>query len=181
MAKTPSSMIPLGSELPKFNLPDAISDEYVSDEKVILQNGLLVLFICNHCPFVIHVENEIRKLGQELPAQGVGVVAISSNDIIKYPQDAPGEMKKKDYSFPYLFDDSQEVAKAFDAACTPDIFLYDGSRKLVYRGQLDSSRPGSNIPVTGEDLRRAVSDLIGGKEVSAVQVPSLGCNIKWKE
>jgi thiol-disulfide isomerase/thioredoxin len=159
MAKTPSSMIPLGSELPKFNLPDAISDEYVSDEKVILQNGLLVLFICNHCPFVIHVENEIRKLGQELPAQGV--VAISSNDIIKYPQDAPVEMKKKDYSFPYLFDESQEAATAFDAACTPDIFLYDGSRKLVYRGQLDSSRPGSDIPVTGEDLRRAVSDLIG--------------------
>lgn len=180
MAKTPSVMIPLGSSLPKFELPDATSGEVISSDNLIKDKGLLVLFICNHCPFVIHVESEIRRLGNDLQKLGVGVVAISSNDVVQYPQDGPEEMAKKDYSFPYLYDESQDVAKAFDAACTPDIFLYDGNQKLVYRGQLDSSRPGSDIPVTGEDLRKAVKDLVDNRPISQNQIPSMGCNIKWR-
>ncbi len=181
MARTPSVMIPLGTEIPKFNLPDTISGESASSDSLFKDKGLLVMFICNHCPFVLHIESELVKLGLELPNQGVGVVAISSNDVLKYPQDGPLEMAKKDYSFPYLYDESQDVAKAFDAACTPDFFLYNSDKKLVYRGQLDSSRPGSEIPVTGEDLRRAVSLLVAGENIDDNQTPSLGCNIKWKE
>lgn len=174
-------MIPLGSDLPHFSLLDTMSGEFLSEDKVIKDKGLLVLFICNHCPFVIHVEEEIRRLGRELMNQDVGVVAISSNDVMQYPQDGPSEMTKKDYSFPYLYDETQEVAKAFDAACTPDIFLYSGNRKLVYRGQLDNSRPGTSIPVTGEDLRRAVASLVANQPIDENQIPSMGCNIKWKE
>jgi len=129
---------------------------------------------------VIHVEDEIRRLGVDLQKQGLGVVAVSSNDVLQYPDDAPAEMAKKDYSFPYVYDETQGVAKAFDAACTPDIYLYDGNKKLVYRGQLDGSRPGNGIAVTGEDLRQAVKSLLSGEKISEKQIPSLGCNIKWR-
>lgn len=181
MAKTPSVMIPLGSELPKFKLPDTISGKQVSSADLTTDKGLLVMFICNHCPFVIHVESELRSLGANLQNQGLGVVAISSNDVAQYPDDGPEEMAKKDYSFPYLYDETQEVAKAFDAACTPDIYLYDANNKLVYRGQLDGARPGNGIPVTGEDIRKAVGSLLKGQPIDQNQIPSLGCNIKWKE
>lgn len=180
MAKTPSVMIPLGSNLPKFELPDTISGKHISSDRLTTEKGLLVMFICNHCPFVIHVERELRSLGADLQKQGLGVVAISSNDVTQYPDDGPEEMAKKDYSFPYLYDETQEVAKMFDAACTPDIYLYDANKKLVYRGQLDGARPGNDIPVTGEDIRKAVASLLAGEKVDENQTPSIGCNIKWK-
>ncbi len=184
MARTPSNMLALDTEAPDFNLLDTVSDTFYSLSDVKGSRGTVVMFICNHCPFVIHVNPEIAQLGREYQAKGIGFVAISSNDVVNYPQDAPHLMKKNaqelGYTFPYLYDETQEVAKAYDAACTPDFYLFDADMRLVYRGQLDDSRPGNGIPLTGNDLRNALDSLLGGKEISAVQKPSIGCNIKWK-
>jgi len=183
MARTPSTMLPLGSVAPDFRLPDP-SGRLVSRSDVAGKAGLLVMFICNHCPYVKHVQGALAKLGQEYPPRGIGMVAINANDPRNYPEDAPARMaveaKEAGYSFPYLFDESQTVAKAFQAACTPDFFLFDRSYKLFYRGQLDDSRPGSDILVTGKDLRNALEALLEGKLPPREQKPSLGCNIKWK-
>lgn len=184
MALTPSTMMPLGTQAPDFTLPDAVSGADKSLADVAGNKGTLVMFICNHCPFVQHVENELVALANDFISQGISVVAINSNDVVQYPQDGPEAMaaraKEKAYPFSYLFDDSQAVAKAYDAACTPDFFLFDGDLACVYRGQLDSSRPGNQIPVTGSDLRAAISALLAGEAISSEQKPSAGCNIKWK-
>lgn len=185
MARTPSNMLPLGTTAPSFNLLDTISDEYISIDTIKGTHGTVVMFICNHCPFVIHVNKGIVNLANDYKQKGIGFVAISSNDINNYPQDAPDLMKinakKEHYSFPYLYDATQEVAKAYDAACTPDFYIFDADLKLAYRGQLDNSRPGNGIPVTGTDMRAALDALCQGKTVSEHQKPSIGCNIKWKE
>lgn len=182
MARIPSTMIPLGTKAPDFNLPDTISGEKLSLENVKGDQGTLIMFICNHCPFVIHVNQELVKLGSEYPEKGINLVAINSNDIENYPEDHPDKMmrvaRELGYAFPYLYDETQDVAKAYDAACTPDFFLFDKDLNLVYRGQLDSSRPGNDVPVTGIDLRSAMDTLLEGKEISSNQKPSLGCNIK---
>lgn len=185
MARTPSNMLPLGTKAPDFELLDTVSDQKLSLNKLKGEKGTVVMFICNHCPFVIHVNPEISKLGREYQSKGINFVAISSNDVENYPQDAPHLMKEKaqemDYTFPYLYDETQEVAKAYDAACTPDFYLFDGNLKLVYRGQLDDSRPGNGVPLTGSDLRNAMDALLEGSAISADQKPSIGCNIKWIE
>ncbi|TAI49424.1 thioredoxin family protein [Flagellimonas allohymeniacidonis] len=184
MARTPSNMLALGTQAPDFSLPDTISDKMVSLSSAKGDKGTVVMFICNHCPFVIHVNPEISKLGREYQSQGIGFITISSNDVDNYPQDAPHLMKQKaieeGYSFPYLYDETQEVAKAYDAACTPDFYLFDADLKLVYRGQLDDSRPGNGVPLTGTDLRNAMEALLSDKNIDAHQKPSIGCNIKWK-
>lgn len=185
MARTPSNMLPLGTKAPDFELLDTVSDQKLSLNNLKGEKGTVVLFICNHCPFVIHVNPEISKLGKAYQAKGINFVAISSNDVENYPQDAPHLMKEKaqemDYTFPYLYDETQEVAKAYDAACTPDFYLFDGDSKLVYRGQLDDSRPGNGLPLTGSDLRNAMDALLEGKAIDPNQKPSIGCNIKWKQ
>ncbi|NCA11368.1 thioredoxin family protein [bacterium] len=183
MVRTPSTMLPLGTPAPEFSLPN-IDGRTVSLADVAAANGTLVMFICNHCPFVKHVADQLASLGRDYAPRGVGIVAISSNDVAMHPADSPEQMlheaEQRGYVFPYLYDQTQEVAHAYHAACTPDFFLFDGSRKLVYRGQLDSSRPGNGIPVTGADLRAALDAVLGGRPVAADQIPSLGCNIKWK-
>lgn len=183
MAKTPSNMVTLGKKAPKFELHNTVDDILYSSEELFSKNGTVVMFICNHCPFVIHVIDEIVSISENYK-ENISFVAISSNDVINYPDDSPELMKKfavnKNFSFPYLFDETQEVAKSFDAACTPDFFLYNNESKLVYRGQMDDSRPGNGIPVTGNDLKSALDNLIKNKEISAEQKPSIGCNIKWK-
>ena len=183
MARTPSNMVTLGTKAPKFELLNTADDILYSSEELFSKNGTVVMFICNHCPFVIHVINKIVSISENYK-ENISFVAISSNDVINYPDDSPELMKKfavnKNFSFPYLFDETQEVAKSFDAACTPDFFLYNNESKLVYRGQMDDSRPGNGIPVTGNDLKSALDNLIKNKEISADQKPSIGCNIKWK-
>ncbi len=178
-------MLPLGTKAPDFNLVDTVSDTPISLQSSKGEKGTVVMFICNHCPFVIHVNPEISRLGKEYQAKGIGFIAISSNDVENYPQDAPHLMKQKakeeGYTFPYLYDETQDVAKAYDAACTPDIYLFNEGLELVYRGQLDDSRPGNGIPVTGTDLRNAMDALLAGDEINPEQKPSIGCNIKWKE
>jgi peroxiredoxin len=183
MVRTPSTMLPLGTPAPDFSLPN-IDGRTVSLAEVAGAKGTLVMFICNHCPFVKHVADQLAALGRDYAPRGVGIVAISSNDVATHPADSPEQMvheaEQRGYVFPYLYDQTQEVARAYHAACTPDFFLFDGSRKLVYRGQLDSSRPGNGIPVTGADLRAALDVVLAGRPVAADQIPSLGCNIKWK-
>ena len=183
MARTPSTMLALGTRAPDFSLPDTEGGT-VSLADLAGAPGLLVAFICNHCPFVIHIADMLAELGRTYPDRGVGVVAINSNDVANYPDDSPEKMieecELRGYEFPYLYDETQAVAKSFDAACTPDFFLYDHDAKLAYRGQLDGSRPGSDVPVTGEDLKAAMDALIAGEAIPADQTPSLGCNIKWK-
>lgn len=183
MAQTPSTMVALGSSAPPFRLPDT-NGKLVSLDDFRNAPALLVMFICNHCPFVKHVRAELAKLGREYQAKGAAIIAINSNDVVKYPDDSPAKMKEEvklaGYTFPYLFDESQSVAKAYDAACTPDFFVYDRHRKLVYRGQLDDSRPGNGLPVTGRDLRAALDAALASKAIPAEQRPSIGCNIKWK-
>jgi Peroxiredoxin len=185
MARTPSNMLALGTKAPHFELLDTVSNTLLSLEQVTGKKGTVIMFICNHCPFVIHVNPMISKLAKEYEPLGIGFVAISSNDVDNYPQDAPDLMKIKakeeDYSFPYLYDETQEVAQAYDAACTPDFYLFDENEMLVYRGQLDNSRPGNGIPLTGTDLKNALDALLVGKEIDPNQRPSLGCNIKWKQ
>ena len=183
MAETPSTMLPLGTMLPGFSLGDAVSGRDVSDRDFEDSEALVVMFICNHCPFVKHVVDELGRLGRDYIRRGVGIVAINSNDVRNYPQDGPVHMKalaeREGWEFPYLLDADQQVATAYRAACTPDFYLFDGERRLVYRGQLDDSRPGSGRPVTGRDLRAALEAVLGGGSVSEEQVPSVGCNIKW--
>jgi peroxiredoxin len=175
-------MLELGTKIPSFKLPDT-TGKIVSDHD-FADKPLLVLFICNHCPFVVHVRSQLAALGRDYTAKGVGIVAINSNDVANFPDDSPEKMKAEresaGYVFPYLFDESQATARAFKAACTPDIFLFDKEHKLVYRGQLDDSRPSNQIPVTAKDLRLALDALVAGQRVPSEQKPSLGCNIKWK-
>ncbi|MGB1369942.1 MAG: thioredoxin family protein [Flavobacteriaceae bacterium] len=184
MARTPSNMLPLGTNAPQFSLFDTISGDFKTLEQLRGNSGTLVMFICNHCPFVIHVNKTLVQLANSYQKVGINCVAISSNDIINYPQDGPDEMKKNaielNYSFPYLYDETQEIAKAYDAACTPDFFLFDESLKLVYRGQMDDSRPGNGICVNAKDLKHAMDCLLQKKVNTWPQKPSIGCNIKWK-
>ncbi|MDT0557260.1 thioredoxin family protein [Ichthyenterobacterium sp. W332] len=184
MARTPSNMIPLGTKAPDFNLLDTVSHQHKSLGELKGGQGTVIMFICNHCPFVIHVNPELVKLANDYNAKGVSFIAISSNDVDNYPQDGPELMTKNaienNYPFPYLYDETQEVAKAYDAACTPDLYLFNTDLELVYRGQLDDSRPGNGIPVTGKDMRYALDRILQGKAISAAQKPSIGCNIKWK-
>jgi len=182
MAATPSTMVPLGTDAPHFSLPD------FSGTPVSLADltgpGLLVVFLSNHCPFVQHVADGLGALARDLASQGIAVVGIGANDVGGYPDDRPELMGKMaeahHWRFPYLYDETQEVAKAYRAACTPDFFLFDGDRRLVYRGQMDGSRPGNGVPVTGADLRAAAAALLAGAPPPADQIPSMGCNIKWK-
>ncbi|WP_062267156.1 thioredoxin family protein [Endozoicomonas arenosclerae] len=180
MALTPSNMIELGAYAPDFQLPDPKSGQDVSLQEIKKSKGVLVMFICNHCPYVVHLEEALVQLGREYADQDVGIVAISANDAAAYPGDAPDKMALKAYPFPYLYDETQAVAKAYDAACTPDFFLFDEHLKCVYRGQFDDSRPGNGKPVTGNELKSAMSALLAGTPVSPDQSPSVGCSIKWK-
>lgn len=185
MALTPSNMLPLGTKAPDFNLVDTKDHISKSLNQLKGQKGTLIMFICNHCPFVIHVNKQLVELANDYSTKGINCIAISSNDVENYPQDGPELMKQNaidnDYPFPYLYDETQNVAKAYDAACTPDFFLFNSELKLVYTGQLDDSRPGNGIEVTGKDLRAAMNALVENKSVSANQKPSMGCNIKWKQ
>ncbi|WP_299118023.1 thioredoxin family protein [uncultured Winogradskyella sp.] len=184
MALTPSNMLPLGTKAPNFILVDTKDNIRKSLTQLKGANGTLVMFICNHCPFVIHVNEALVKLANDYSSNGINCIAISSNDVINYPQDGPELMHKhaneNNYPFPYLYDETQDIAKAYDAACTPDFFLFDSELKLVYAGQLDDSRPGNGIPVTGKDLRAAMDALVENKPINPNQKPSMGCNIKWK-
>jgi len=177
-------MLPLGTQAPDFSLLN-VDSQTISLSDFEGKPALLVMFICNHCPFVKHIAEELSALGREYQSRGAAVVAISSNDSTKYPEDSPEQMvheaESRGYVFPYLFDEDQAVAKAYKAACTPDFFLFDGDQNLVYRGQLDASRPGNDIPVTGSDLRAALDAVLSGQAVAQEQTPSIGCNIKWVE
>jgi peroxiredoxin len=177
-------MMTLGTKAPEFHLPDVVSGNEVSLTTFEGKTALLVMFICRHCPFVVHVRDELARLGRDYADTELGIVAIGSNDAETYPDDRPESLKEQaeqlGFTFPYCYDETQEVAKAYDAACTPDFYLFDGDRTLVYRGQLDGSRPGNGVPVTGEDLRRAIDQVLAGEPVDPEQRPSIGCNIKWK-
>jgi peroxiredoxin len=183
MVSTPSTMVPLGTEAPAFRLPN-VDGRMVSIEDFKDAPALLVVFMCNHCPYVKHILPHFVGLAKEYQQRGVAIVGINSNDVSSYPDDAPDKMaevsRSMGFTFPYLFDESQEVARAYGAACTPDFYLFDRSRRLVYRGQMDDSRPGNGRPVTGADLRAAMDAVLAGRPVSADQKPSVGCNIKWK-
>lgn len=184
MALTPSNMLALGTKAPQFILPDILSGTDFDLSKQSLDKGLVVMFICNHCPYVIHVIEGILEMAKEYQDKGFQFVAINSNDVDRYPQDSPENMKvwagELNFSFPYLFDASQDVAKAYDAACTPDFYVFNANSELVYRGQMDHSRPGNNIPVTGEDMKGVFNNMLNGKPISNFQKPSMGCGIKWK-
>jgi peroxiredoxin len=182
MSLTPSTMLPLGSPAPDFQLPD-IYGNIISPRDFRNRPGLLVIFMCNHCPYVIHIRSALAHLARDYMPRGITMIGINSNDAERYPADSPAKMaaevKEAGYIFPYLYDASQEVAQAYRAACTPDIFLFDAAANLVYRGQFDDSRPGNGIPVTGKDLRAALHAVLAGEPVPAEQKPSIGCNIKW--
>ena len=184
MVLTPSTMLPIGTPAPAFSLPDT-NGKTVSIDDYKDAPALLVMFICNHCPYVRYIRHVIASLMKEYQEKGVGIVGINSNDMETYPEDSPKMMKreaeKNGYTFPYLYDETQEVAKAYRAACTPEFYLFDKDRKLVYRGQMDNSRPGNNIPVTGKDLRAAMDAVLEGRAVPEEQKASVGCNIKWKQ
>jgi len=185
MAATPSTMmLELGAPAPDFQLPDVVTGKTISLDSFAGKKALVVMFICRHCPYVVHVQEELARLGRDYAAKSVGIVAISSNDAAAYPMDAPPGLKRMaeelGFNFPFCYDESQETAKAYAAACTPDFYVFDENRKLVYRGQLDDSRPGNGIPVTGRDLRAAIDAVLEGRPAPSVQKPSLGCNIKWK-
>lgn len=178
-------MLPLGTQAPDFELPDTVSGKTVRLSEIISPKATVVMFLCNHCPYVLHVNAEIVRLAREFQSRGVSFVGISSNDAVAYPEDGPDQMRvharEVGYPFPYLYDETQEVARAYDAACTPDFYVFDGDQKLAYRGQLDSSRPKRNPgPATGEDLRAALDAVLSGQAPDPVQRPSGGCNIKWK-
>lgn len=184
MALTPSTMLALGTQAPDFYLPDTVSGQTISLDTFTGKKALLVMFICRHCPFVKHVQTELARLGKDYAQREVGIVAISANNAAQYPDDAPGQLnimaQELGFSFPFCYDESQETAKAYTAACTPDFFLFNGQRKLVYRGQLDDSRPGNGKPLNGRDLRNALEAVLVNQLVSQAQKPSIGCNIKWK-
>jgi peroxiredoxin len=177
-------MLPLGTQAPAFALRDVVSGKTYSPESFAGKAALLVIFLCRHCPYVQHVEHEIAKLGQDYADSALGIVAISSNDPGNYPEDAPDRLKEMaqrlTFRFPLCFDETQEIAKAYKAACTPDFYLFDTQQRLAYRGQLDDSRPGNRVPVTGRDLRAAIEAVLAGKPVASDQKPSVGCSIKWK-
>ena len=183
MAETPSTMVALGTTAPDFRLPDTDGTTVTLDDFKDAP-ALLVIFMCNHCPFVQHLRQGLAQLAREYQPRGLAVVGINANDVANYPQDDPARMAEETrqwgYTFPYLYDESQAVATAYRAACTPDFFLFDGQCRLVYRGQFDDSRPGNGRPVTGADLRAAIDAVLAGKPVSPDQKPSIGCNIKWK-
>jgi peroxiredoxin len=183
VARTPSTMLPLGTPAPAFELPDPDGKE-ISISDFSAAPALLVVFLSNHCPFVQHVADGLGELAGDLQAEGAAMVGIMANDVANYPDDRPEAMaemaERHGWGFPYLYDETQDVAKAYRAACTPDFFLFDGQRQLVYRGQMDGARPGNGVPVTGEDLRAAVEAVLGGRAVTGDQRPSMGCNIKWK-
>jgi peroxiredoxin len=184
MALTSSTMLPLGTKAPAFSLTDVVSGKTISLDAFTGRPALLVMFICTHCPYVRHVQNELAKLGRDYRDKNAGILAVSANDPVSHPDDAPDKLKamaeRLGFDFPYCFDETQEVAKAYTAACTPDLFLFDKDRKLVYRGQLDDSRPGNDKPNDGRDLRAALDAVLANRPVSSVQKPSLGCNIKWR-
>jgi peroxiredoxin len=184
MVKTSSQMLPLGTQAPDFSLPDADGELHTLDDAGEA-DAWLVMFICNHCPFVKHVRDELARLGDDYLPRNVGIFAINSNDFDKHPDDSPARMKEEakavGYSFPYLVDKDQSVAKAYRAACTPDFYVFDADRRLVYRGQLDDSRPSNDKPVNGRDVREALDAILAGKSVPDDQRPSIGCNIKWRE
>jgi peroxiredoxin len=184
MALTPSNMIPLGTLAPDFTLPDTVTGNSFSLQELRGEKATVVMFLSNHCPYVKHVNNQLVQIANEYQPKGVKFIGISSNDIVSYPEDAPDKMKETalqcGYPFPYLYDESQQVAKAYDAACTPDFYIFNKDLKLVYRGQLDDSRPSNKIPSTGKDMRAALDNILSGKEVSPYQRPSIGCNIKWR-
>jgi peroxiredoxin len=184
MVKTYSTMLELGTTAPGFSLPDVVSGKMISLETFAEKKSLLVMFICRHCPFVQHIQRELARIGRDYQNKDVGIVAISSNDAESFPDDSPASLKEMarelGFTFPYCYDESQEVAKAYAAACTPDFYVFDQSRELVYRGQLDDSRPGNDVPVTGRDLRAALDAALAGRPVDENQKPSIGCNIKWK-
>jgi len=184
MARTPSNMLALGTKAPDFDLPDTVSGKTCNLKELQGRKGTVVYFICNHCPFVLHVIEELVFTANDFKEFGVSFIAISSNDVVNYPQDAPDLMtefaRQHHFTFPYLYDETQQTAKAYDAACTPDIYVFDSNLALVYRGQADDSRPGNAIPVTAIDLRTALTHLLAGKAISGEQKPSIGCNIKWK-
>ena len=184
MSLTNSTMLGLGTTIPSFELPDVVSGKMISPDVYAEKKGVLVMFICQHCPFVVHVREELAQLGHDYDLAELGIIAISSNDVASHPDDAPESLKQMaeqaDFVFPLCYDESQDVAKQFTAACTPDFFLFDRSQKLVYRGQLDDSRPGNGKPVTGNDLRVAIDGMLSGQSVNATQRASAGCNIKWK-
>ncbi len=176
-------MLPLGTTVPDFSLLDTVTDTMMQLEDLVGEKGTVVMFICNHCPFVKHLNSAISEMARTYQPMGIGFIAISSNDIVNFPQDAPDVMKltakNEGYVFPYLYDHNQEVARSFDAACTPDFYVFDAASKLVYRGQFDDSRPGNGIPITGKDLQNALDALLVGHPISPNQKPSIGCNIKW--
>jgi peroxiredoxin len=184
MALTQSTMLPLGTKAPNFQLPDVLSGQIISLDTFSLQKILLVMFICQHCPFVKHIQTELAKIGQDYVTKGVGIVAISANDVENYPSDSPENLKSMaqqlGFNFPVCYDETQATAKAYTAACTPDFFLFDHARTLVYRGQLDDSRPSNQQPVTGKDLRAAIDAVLSEETLDTDQKPSIGCNIKWK-
>jgi peroxiredoxin len=184
MVKTASTMLPLGTQAPDFSLPN-VDGTTVSLADFKGQPALVVMFICNHCPFVKHLADALAEFGREYQQQGAAVVAISANDVATHPADSPEQMvheaENRGYTFPYLYDETQDVAKAYKAACTPDFYVLDKNQKLAYRGQFDASRPGNGVPITGEDLRRAVDAVLAGKDAPQKQIPSIGCNIKWIE
>lgn len=184
MARTESSPVAIGTPAPRFALPDVISGKTITLDSFGEMHGLLVMFICRHCPFVKHVQLELARLGKNYAGQSLGIVAISSNDAVAYPDDAPESLREMaselGFNFPFCFDETQQAARDFDAVCTPDFYLYDENRCLVYHGQLDDSRPGSSVILSGRDLRNAIDSLLSGRPIPAEQRPSLGCNIKWK-
>jgi peroxiredoxin len=185
MAATESTMLELGTAAPDLALPDVVSGKTVRRDDFREQKALLVMFICAHCPFVKHVEKGLAALGMDYDGEPVSIVAIGSNDAVAFPEDSPAGLKRQaetlGFRFPYLYDESQDVARAYKAVCTPDFFLFDGNMKLVYRGEFDRSRPGNGVPVTGEELRAAIDEVLAGKAVSGEQRPSIGCGIKWKK
>ena len=185
MAQTPSNMLPLNTVAPNFSLIDTVRNKIVSLNELKGKKATVIMFICNHCPFVIHVNEQLAQLAVDYTTKDVGFIAISSNDVENYPQDGPEKMRESAiqnrYIFPYLYDETQEVAKAYDAACTPDFFVFNADLKLKYRGQMDSSRPGNSVPVTGENLRHALDCILDNRNNASIQKPSIGCGIKWKD
>jgi len=185
MARTESNMLALGTPAPDFQLPDTASSNVLSLQDIRGQKATVMMFICNHCPFVIHIKHELSQLGHDYQNSGINFVAISANDVINFPQDSPNKMTKfaaeNGFTFPYLYDESQSTAQAYQAACTPDFYVFDETLRCVYRGQLDGSRPSNEVPVSGKDLRTALDALLAGQPVNKNQKPSMGCNIKWKE
>ena len=183
MALTPSNMLPLETEAPAFTLMDTVSERTYTLDELKSDKATVIMFICNHCPYVKHIQPELVKLAEDYIPEGINFAAISSNDVENYPEDSPelmkAEAKKWGYPFPYLYDETQAVARAYDAACTPDFYIFDKDLKLVYRGQLDSSRPGNEKPLNGENMREALDDILKGNPVTDNQIPSQGCNIKW--